>query len=571
MTRQTVRKLVLLVLSVAVMAPGAKAQTILYVDDDAGEGNNGQSWLAPLKGFEDALAAARDNPIITEIRVAGGVYIPSAQYEPGVPRTETFQLLDGVAIYGGFAGLADPGDPDTRDLERYTSVLSGDLSGNDVEDLASFFVCFSGQGNPHEAGCEPFDINGDGDVDPEDGNIDENSYHVVTAKDAEPTAIMDGFTITGGHADLPSPSIGNEYHRGGGVYLYGGSPSIVQCFVKHNVAYSGGGVYCSATNAVLSDCSITENRGMLGSGGIYCGYPATTPALIRCTISRNRSFGAGNGGGLGCYGSNPRLRDCEITQNESAEHGGGMLLHLCNAQIANCVVAGNSAISCGGGIWWECDHVDGIQDCVAEDSWIVNSTIGGNQASRGGAVELLHGANPLIGSCTVAQNLASNRGGAMYVESSYPNVTNSIFWANTATQGAEILTVNAAPTVSYCCVQVGYSGDGNLDADPRLRDADGPDDVPGTDDDDLQLRLVSPCIDVGNNMAVPCDVTGDLAGSPRFVDAPDTPDIGQGDSPIVDMGAYEFQRPVVGDLDGDGDVDLSDIKTSLVNFTGPLQ
>ena len=38
---------------------------------------------------------------------------------------------------------------------------------------------------------------------------------------------------------------------------------------------------------------------------------------------------------------------------------------------------------------------------------------------------------------------------------------------------------------------------------------------------------------------MPEDITTDLDGNPRFLDIPETPDTGNGDTPIVDMGAYE--------------------------------
>jgi hypothetical protein len=51
----------------------------------------------------------------------------------------------------------------------------------------------------------------------------------------------------------------------------------------------------------------------------------------------------------------------------------------------------------------------------------------------------------------------------------------------------------------------------------------------GTDDDDfgdLHLPSGSPCVDAGNNAAVPPTVTVDLDGNPRFIDDPTTPDSG---------------------------------------------
>ena len=99
---------------------------------------------------------------------------------------------------------------------------------------------------------------------------------------------------------------------------------------------------------------------------------------------------------------------------------------------------------------------------------------------------------------------------------------------------------------------------GNIDADPLFADPDGPDNLPGTADDDLRLSPGSPCIDAADNTAVPIGITTDLAGNPRFVDNLITPDTGNGTPPIVDMGAYEAPASVLADVDGDGDVDGTD-------------
>jgi parallel beta-helix repeat protein len=56
---------------------------------------------------------------------------------------------------------------------------------------------------------------------------------------------------------------------------------------------------------------------------------------------------------------------------------------------------------------------------------------------------------------------------------------------------------------------------------------------------DYHLLPNSPCIDAGDNTAVPAGVTTDLDGNPRFVDQPEIPDTGSGTAPIVDMGAFE--------------------------------
>jgi hypothetical protein len=97
--------------------------------------------------------------------------------------------------------------------------------------------------------------------------------------------------------------------------------------------------------------------------------------------------------------------------------------------------------------------------------------------------------------------------------------------------------------VTYSDVWGGYPGAGNMNADPEFVDAAG---------GNCRLGVFSPCVDAGNNAAVPPGVTTDLDGNPRFVDEPRVPDSGAGTPPIVDMGAYERQlEPVTITVPGD--------------------
>lgn len=74
---------------------------VVYVDDAAGSGGNGASWLTAFNNLQSALNVAETGD---QIWVADGVYFPTAALDPNEPRTETFSLISGVAIYGGFRG-----------------------------------------------------------------------------------------------------------------------------------------------------------------------------------------------------------------------------------------------------------------------------------------------------------------------------------------------------------------------------------------------------------------------------------------------------------------------------------
>jgi len=156
-------------------------------------------------------------------------------------------------------------------------------------------------------------------------------------------------------------------------------------------------------------------------------------------------------------------------------------------------------------------------------------------------------------------------------------VKNSILWANTNDGVGPESAQYAGGSATYCSIQFwSGGGTGNIGDGPLLIDPDGPDDVLGTDDDDLHLSDASPCIDAADNDAVPTDAADldadgdtsektplDLDLLPRFVDDPLVDDTGNGTPPIVDMGAYEFGAAICstcqGDSNGDGIVDGDDV------------
>lgn len=109
-------------------------------------------------------------------------------------------------------------------------------------------------------------------------------------------------------------------------------------------------------------------------------------------------------------------------------------------------------------------------------------------------------------------------------------VTNCILWNDSP---VEIYNYGGGTiTVTYSCVQGGWSGTGNIDLDPLFADPLN---------DDYHITAVSRCIDAGDNSA-PLLPEMDFEGDPRMF-----PGNGKGyaigfASPavIVDMGADEY-------------------------------
>ena len=276
---------------------GAQA-AVVFVDDNAPPGGNGQTWATAYTYLQDALTAALNSGgTITEVWVAAGTYRPNrdnAHPNGTGSRTATFQLINGVAIYGGLAGTEDPVTFNLadRDFQANQTILSGDLAGNDGPDFA---------------------------------NNDENSYHVVTGSGTGATAVLDGVTVTGGNANGST----DADKRGGGIVNTGGSPTLSNCTLVGNSAtgYSsglGGGMYNATSNPTLTNCVFSGNWAGSEGGGMY--NSSSNPALTGCTFNGNW---AGGGGGGMCNESSGglSLNNCTFSRNGAWDGSGGAILN----------------------------------------------------------------------------------------------------------------------------------------------------------------------------------------------------------------------------------------------------
>jgi hypothetical protein len=384
-----------------------------------------------------------------------------------------------------------------------------------------------------------------------------------------------GFTITGGEA-----------FTGGGMFNLNASPTVIGCVFTANRACVGGGMMNDSASPTVRFCQFVANLADADGGGIYnfnTNDFVSQPLIEDCVFLGN--IAEADGGGMWSSSNSvviatPTITRCIFVGNLAREDGGGLWNATANPTITSCQFLGNNAVGSGGGTWMQNTQLT-----------MTNCTYSGNLALGDGAAIDCETSSPRVTNCSFSLNIADfdasgdGNGGGFFNSDGAARVANCVFWGNQPEQVFDSIGVPA--DVSYCNVQGGWPGLGNIDADPLFVDAEGPDSTPGTFDDDLRLMAGSPCIDAGANNALPQDAIDldmdadlsellplDLDGNARFSDVLASPDAGCGNPVVVDIGAYEVPgavdaNPVVyADVDGSGTVDFDDILNLLLQF-GP--
>ncbi len=501
------------------------ATDIIYVNDNATGQNTGTSWA---DAFTDLTAALDAGAYGKQIWVAEGTYKPGREFEAGDPRSAAFQMAPGAAIYGGFSDSGEPNMTD-RDPTKFPTVLSGDIGASD-------------------------------------DNTD-NCYHVIYNPDGtnlDPNSILDGFMITGGHAN----SWQQDRYYGAGMYNANSSPTITRCTFADNEGDAGGGICNKNASPGISHCRFTENRGGIG-GGIY--NEQSTPQITDCFFARN-VVGYRGGGLANEQQSNAIVTNCTFVGNSvtgaygyEESGGGGMSNSESSPVVSFCHFRDNTTGGGGGGMWNFYNGSPQVDHCL----FVANTGYVG-----GGMINVYDCATSIV-NCTFSRNAATSwAGGGLcsFVNNATATIRNSIFRYNTAaTEGDEIYAVASSPlTISYSDIagcggsgagwdaSFGTDGGGNIDADPLFADSDNLDfhlrSQPGRFNSSRPYRpawvaddVTSPCIDAGD----PADDVGNESA---------------GNGGRVNMGYYggTFQAsrtspPIEGDVNGDGKVDVADL------------
>lgn len=431
------RAFTLFILAFLLTGPLTQAQ-FYYVKPTASGTGTGGSWAnaAGATQLQTIISAAASG---SQVWVAAGTYIPNA-YPPGssggsTAADDAFELVNGVAVYGGFAGT------ETLLSQRNVATNVTILSGNNT--------------------CN----------------------HVVVSEGNNSTAILDGFTIEKGRAGAGTVSItlgGQTFTNtfGGGILCMSSAPAISNCTITGNTATSGGGVYNrSSPGPTFTNCTFSGNTASSTSdgGGAVYDYSGSILTFSGCTFSANTAS-ANQGGAVYSSGGTMSFTTCTLGNNTAAADGGAIyIVNSANLTITGSNFNSNTATGNGGAIAIESNCPvtisnsgftsnvansatgggGGIYNLSNPSCTITSSVFSGNRATEyGGGFYANQGGNgSVLSSCWFKSDLATYGGGVANAGGSAPTINKCKVSNCTATYGGGLYNVSGSPSFSVDTVQ----------------------------------------------------------------------------------------------------------------------
>lgn len=230
---------------------------------------------------------------------------------------------------------------------------------------------------------------------------------------------------------------GNQALEGGGIAVKSASAvMLADCTIANNLAYgSGGGAYITNTDGLISNCVVASNTALgAGGGGLGAGLyvrayrTGQTFTVSDSTIRDNEGGGIDARGGFtlnssevsgnsgprcaGMLGVQSRVVGSTIASNR----GGGLCLH--DGELTGSFILNNTETAYAGG---------GLS---VSRSVISGSVISGNQAPKGGGVDIQGGTS--IYATTIDNNKAELGGGVWVSEDVVASLQNVTFSGNSA-------------------------------------------------------------------------------------------------------------------------------------------
>ncbi|MBN1968423.1 MAG: hypothetical protein JXR48_01605 [Candidatus Delongbacteria bacterium] len=307
------------------------AYKLIFVDASASGSNDGTSWANAYTSLQSALDVSISGD---QIWVAKGIYKPSKESDNTMdePRKFTFQLKNGVEIYGGFVGTET--SLSQRDFYVNETILSGDINGDDVVTGTGESLSFS--------------------------NNNENCYHVFYHDNSgvNSSAVLDGLTISGGNAN------GRANHDyGAGIYNEQCNPTLKNIIFKNNQSATGVlYLYDLSTGASLSNLIFENNDGGY-YGALYIEGSTGTSILTNALMINNKGE---YGGGLYNSDSPTTINNATFSGNYASSSGGGVYSTSSVLTLNNCIIWNNSAGGEGNEIYHS-GSITTLNNCCYKD------------------------------------------------------------------------------------------------------------------------------------------------------------------------------------------------------------
>mgnify|MGYP000288935251 FL=1 len=302
----------------------------------------------------------------------------------------------------------------------------------------------------------------------------------------------------------------------------------------------------SWSGQILVNCDVTVNHGVTlsiapGTKVLFNGHHkfeikgrvlaqgSKDSFIIMSAYYKNVGWKGIRYSGVSSSNDTTKFQYCKITYGKANGtsypdyYGGGFYITGGKIIVENCMIANNYSSRYGGGIY--ATSLNGT-------SRISNNLMVNNEAEYYGGGMFLSSCSGIIANNTLSKNQVNlYYGGAAYIYN-VPNVINCIFYDNYRTNASSYkeLYTGGSTSITYSCIEGGFSGTGNISSDPLFT---YPSYSSGIDYDglsyrDWSLQSTSPCINAGSpsitGLYLP---TNDLVGKERVFNS------------IVDMGPYE--------------------------------
>ena len=415
----------------------------IYVSSDGGDANDGASWKNAKATLQSALS---------ECAYGSQIWIKAGEYDFG----EEVRLIDGVRVYGGFAGSESS-------LEERADENETVISGGGTHRIFGAYHIYDVKldGLTLTKGKE---VKGAALYLERTERVSLNRLKVVE-NESDSQIWAENY----GEFEMSDCEISRNVGRAIGL-TKNSSGSVVSSVFESNVGKERGG----AIAAVESSAVRVEGSEFIGNesgsdGGALSAESSSVYEIVRCRFDGNVSNR--QGGAVYSSVSSLSIIDSKFIENFSPTTGGAIFIKGSSLNLDTCEFDSNTAQNVGGAL-----DLDGVNTTCKNNSFYKNiSATGSAIKQQGGSFVCINttfyknnttgsdgntiysnGTSTLV-NCTVAENYASSTVNSGI--SGKGKIINSIIW-NNGEEGEK--QISSGFTVTNSVVEGGYEGGTNI-------------------------------------------------------------------------------------------------------------